>query len=232
MNFFDYIRDWFIYATQVFVDLALESYSSWYIPDVMGDLFNYLSDFTSEVAGYLYDASDWYDEVVDKLSDILSWSTIWDYILDYVPNLIEIRDWFYDKANHILDLIDAWWGTVTSTVQDWIDVAVEAFQSQLDDLNSWVTTIQEFIDEIELDFPDVSAILSWFSNWWENILSELELWWNDKLLDIQDLIDSAFIARDDLWSGWQDWKAQVAEFFIDPWEWLYNRFDDFFERFW
>jgi len=210
MNFFDRIRSWFNYATQLFVNLALESYSSWYIPDVMGDLFNGLSTFTARVSGYFYDASNWYDWVIDEVSEILSWSTIWSYIQYYIPNWNKIGQWFSGWGSYVLSIINAWWS------QRWLEI------------QGYVDSIMDTLPSL----PDLSAILDWFASWTANVLTTVNTWWQGKLLDIESLINSAFLARDSLWSGWQELRSQVSEFFSDPEDWLYKAVDRIVERFW
>ena len=56
----------------------------------------------------------------------------------------------------------------------------------------------------------------------------LTTWWNSRLEDIQGLINSAFTIREGLWTGWQDWRDKVVEFFTDPLEWLLAKFTDWF----
>jgi len=46
--------------------------------------------------------------------------------------------------------------------------------------------------------------------------------------DVLDLIDSAFTLRESLWSGWQEIRDLVFEFFNDPWAWLEERFTNWF----
>ena len=51
-------------------------------------------------------------------------------------------------------------------------------------------------------------------------------------MDIQKLIRSAFKEYEDLWRGWAAIRDQVFDFFKDPEQWVYDRLDKFFERFW
>lgn len=63
-------------------------------------------------------------------------------------------------------------------------------------------------------------------------MANLDSWWDDRLLDISALIDSAFLSREPFWAGWQDWKDAVIEFIQDPWQWFYDRLEELFDRFW
>jgi len=60
------------------------------------------------------------------------------------------------------------------------------------------------------------------------VLSFVNTWWSGAVLQVQGLINTAFLERDSWWAGWQDWRDQVAEFFTNPLEFLLNRFTDWF----
>jgi len=228
MNFFGYIRSVLISITQWAVYWALRA-STWNWPlDELFYFFKELSDFTAELSGYFYDASNWYDWVAANIGEGLSWSTIWDLIISYVPNLVEIRDWFYYWWEHVRGEIDTWWATTMVEVQGWISSAQNLLQTQLNSLSSWVSNIQAFIDELELDFPDVSAILAWFTDWQGHIHTYIHTWWSSALLEVQSLINSAFIERESWWAGWSEFRDQVAAFFTDPLEFIWSRFTDWF----
>lgn len=228
MNFFDWIRAWFNYATQVFVYLALESYSSWYIPDAMGDFFNYLSDWTASVSGYLYDASSWYDDVAARLHDVLSWSTIWDYILSYVPNLMQIRDWFYSVTSNVLSVVATWWSSTQWTVRGWISVATNNWELLLGQVNAGLANLQADWESFRGRIPVIDQVVNWWSNWPGEIRSAIDTWWASTMGDVRELIDNAFQVRNSLWSGWQEIRTDVLTFFQDPVEYIWERFTDWF----
>lgn len=232
MNFFDSIRSWFIWATNVLVAGAMDAYSSFLPLDWLGDALNALSDFTSNVAGYLFDASNWYEDTKSLLLDILSWSTIQNYIRNWLTGIEAAVSWFLDWYDQVGSRIDYWWLGVWSTVQDWIDAATLG----LDELkaawsNFWSVLLPSIYSQIEL-------LSSNWSNFWSVTFptlvdfTQIEAWFTGKITDIQGLIDGALADFDDLFTWWADFKDDVVQFFTDPWAWLYNKLDDFIERFW
>ena len=80
--------------------------------------------------------------------------------------------------------------------------------------------------------PDITEIQAWFTDWTGNVTSVINTWWTSTMWEVQELINSAFIVRESLWSGWQDLRDKVTEFFTDPEDWLYKSVDRIIERFW
>jgi len=232
MNFFDSIRSWFIWATNKLVGAAMDAYNSWLPLDWLGDALNALSTFTSRVAGYLFVASNWYEDTRVRLLELLSWSTIQGYIRNWLTGIEAAVSWFLNWWLRVGQRIDYWWLGVWSTVQDWIDAATQG----LDELkaawgNFWSTTLPDILGQLEL------LRANWRQFWTVTFptlvdFTRLEIWWNGKVEDIQRLIRGAMADFDDLFTWWADFKEDVVLFFTDPWAWLYNKFDDFFERFW
>ena len=136
--------------------------------------------------------------------------------------------WFLNRVAQITTIISDWWATAQETVKGWIDAAKLVLQTQLDTLGTWLTTLQEAWDNFVAMIPSLSEVINWFSDWWANVLPNLTTWWAERLADVQGLIDSAFTARDGLWSGWQELKSTAVDFFGDPVEFIWQRFADWF----
>jgi len=228
VNFFDYIRDWFIWATQVLVVAAINAYSWPLVGSWFGDTFNNLSTFTARVGGYLWDASNWYNDVSAKISNSLSWATIWSYILSYFPRLLELRDWFDWWVKYVEDLIWFWWRYVQEDVKGWISAALQPFNAVVSAWNSfWGSLWPQLVSSFN------SLKSSWDNFWTVTLpslvsLSWLATWWDSKLLDVQALIDSSvkewFPFYDDLVNLW----GGIAEFFTNPVEYIWKRFTNWF----
>ena len=254
MTFMASIIDWLNTISSYFYDLYVEVLS-W--PDPFWRVyapFYFLSTTFSSLAWQFYYFSDWVNDVDYRVSQILDWGTIWSYILSYVPNLVDIRDWFYGWQTAVGGEISGWWYTTQNMVIGWIsDVQTwttaqlnnlqAAFLTLISDVETWATTqinnaksaILAIIGDLETwTITEVNTIRDLLARLidWPAFTSWITSWWNDRLLDIQGLIDSAFLARDSLWAGWQDWRDQVAEFFTDPEDWLYKSVDRIVERFW
>ncbi len=153
---------------------------------------------------------DWMREVQDILYDVITLSFIqslfkplWDYLL-------EIGYWFENIWTHVYNIIEVWWDSTEATVKLWINEAVESAVALPSDLLAFLTAFR----------------ITW-SNFTTITLPNLADW-----TGINNLLKTWFADYTPFWEGWQDWKGQVIEFFTDPLEWLYNRLDDFFERFW
>jgi len=228
--------DWIIerlnWLSEYFYDIYLEV-NSWMAPfNYAAYLFYFASAMFSQLAWGFYDFSEWVYDTANKVKSILNWDTIWSYILSYIPNLEAIRDWFYDRWSWFTTQTANWWSETSTTVIGWIDAAKDWAWLWIDYLQTQANALSVRVNEAIALIPDVTELQAWYSNWWGNILGMLNSWWNERLLDVQSLIDSAFLIRDDFWRGWQDWRDKVAEFFTDPEEWLYRAVDRIIERYW
>uniref|UniRef100_A0A6M3XW83 Uncharacterized protein n=2 Tax=viral metagenome TaxID=1070528 RepID=A0A6M3XW83_9ZZZZ len=204
-----------------------------------GGLFNYLAtpfyygaEAFSTLAWRFSDFFSWLLTKVNEWDQILSWDTVWSYILSYVPNLEEIRDWFSDWPGQVLTAIDTWWTSTMGDVAGWIEIAAQLLRDQVNGVNTWLVTLQSDWDAFKGRIPTIDGVISWWADWAGNVTTLFSSMWSNVILEVQALINSAFIEREPFWAGWQDWRDQVAEFFTDPEDWLYNRLDSFFERFW
>lgn len=232
VDFIGWIIERFNWLSEYFYDIYLEVLS-WVWPFYNAAyLFLFLSEVSSQLAWDFYDFSLWIVEVHDRVAQVLSWSTIWSYILSYVPNLEEIRDWFYHWWSNVYGVVTDWWSSTSTTVLGWIDETKQWAQLWIDYLQGQVNALGVRIDDVLALIPDVSDIQAWFANWTGNVSSVITTWWTGALSQVQSLIDSAFIEREPFWAGWQDWRDRVTEFFTDPEKWVYDRLDSFFERYW
>jgi hypothetical protein len=191
-------------------------------------LFYQLSVLFATLAWQFYDFSNWVSDVQSKVLAILNWSTIWSYILSYVPNLTQVRDWFYSWWSNVTSVITSWWSATQYTVQVWISTAVQPFNSMLTAWNNfWNSTWPAWVSSF-------NSLKSAWDNFWRYTLPNLasfdalEDWWNGRVGDLQGLINSAFTVRASLWQGWQDMRDNVVEFFTDPVEYIWERFTDWF----
>ena len=196
------------------------------------DFFYEVSRVFQQMAIDFYTFSLWVDGIATRIVTILSWDNIKSLFKEWLPGLEEIRDWFYAWQLHVWQELTNWWRAQSTTVLGWIEEAKEELLTWTDWLHGQIIELREDLDNLLAQIPDVSEMATWFSNWWGNILPNLTWWWDEKLLDIQALFSSWTLELEPFWAGWQDIRDKVFEFFADPWEWLYNKFDDFIERFW
>jgi len=193
-----------------FYDLYLEFYEFPYPVRYAANWFYWLCKQFNSMAWDFYDFSIWVREISNKITQYLSWSTIWSYITSRIPNLEDIRDWFYNWRDHVWGEIKDFWSDAQTTVKGWIDIASQDLK--------WLT-------------GQISSSLDSLRSEWNNFikvtLPNLADW-----TGVNSLISSGLTELTPMIEGWQDFRDRVAEFFSDPEEWLYRAFDRIIERFW
>ena len=184
---------------------------SWIFPFwLIAPPFYSLSIIFNRLAWSFHDFSLWITEVTDKLPFGFDFSLIWTWIIEKVPNLSEINTWFDNWRGYVSNLLSEWWLTTKTTVQGWIDIVKDWAWLWIDYLSSRLDSLQASWDNF------VTVILPTLPNW----------------LSIDSLIKSWFTEYAPFWQGWQEVRNDVINFFSDPLQWLYDRLDKFFERFW
>lgn len=232
MQFIDWIIQELNDISDFFYKIYLEVLSWVYPFWLVADFFYQLSKLFNWLAWDFYDFGIWVNDVAAKIGKILSWETIEQYITDWLRWLPSPLNWFVNLWSEVWDEIRDWWSGTEYTVQGWIDVARQYLQNQLDSLTSWVTSLQASWDDFKGRIPSLDAIISWFPNWWGATLANIITWGALTATQIDSFIDSKikewlpFIAS--LQALWKD----IELFFTDPLQWLYDRMDEWFERFW
>ncbi len=153
-----------------------------------------------------FDFSRAFRQLENQIRDLLSWETIlagFDWIRERINS---VWSWFSSWWDHVLSVITYWWTGTADQVWSWISTAA-------DGLAGILTAWEEF---------RTSVLPTLFD------LGTLEDWYRAKLLDIGDLIRSAFTEREMLWKDWDEMRHNVTDFFDDPLEWLWTRFTDWF----
>jgi len=228
MSFMNYIVQRLNDASDFFYDLYIEvigwAYPFWLAAGPFYDICRVFN----KLAWDFYDFGQWVTATADKLEDVLSWSYIKSLIRGWLPDLEDVISWWHSWTTWVRQRIDDWWYYTKNTVQGWIDIGDQWLRDLIDDANAWLARLQSTMNELIGILPGISELVAWFSNWWGNILSHLTTWWNDRILDVSNLINSAFTAREPFWSGWQDVKDNVIEFFSSPLDWLEDKFTNWF----
>lgn len=184
------------------------------------------------LASYFSSFNDWVDWAANEIGNILSYSNIYSYFKTYFDYASDAWYWVRDAVYYVSNIIDNWWDATWYDVRSWVYARIDDVEVLIANTESWLANLQadftNFIDSL----PNLNEILAWFTNWWSNILASIIAWGALTVTQISSLIDSAFIARDSFWAGWQEVKSDVVEFFTDPLQWLYDRAENFFDRFW
>jgi len=219
-NIFALLSEWLLYVS-IWV-------TNWPWIDRLSVTFENMASWFASVSWWFVQLRDPLLSMYDATMEILSWSTIQSRIRLWLTDIELIMAWFLDRWNQVAAIVDSWWDIVKWDVKNWINIAVQG----LDNLkaawsNFWYTTWPDFLTQFD-------TLAAAWSNFWTFRLPELVdfswiiTWWNARLQDIGDMINTAFTVRDSLWAGWQELRTQVTEFFADPVEFIWAKFTDWF----
>lgn len=152
----------------------------------------------------------WIDNLASQLATIPTFPAIYAYFKTYFDYAVNAWNWIVNAWSNITAIVNNWWLSVQQTVLAWIEQAKQFLMTFIDQLNVWVANLQATWD-----------------NFWVNIFPTLL----DKLT-LNSILATWFKDFEPFWQGWQDWRDKVIEFFTDPLQWIYDRLEEWFERFW
>ena len=228
MRFLDRIIDYILDIASFFLDLSHEvrdwgSWARW-----GADFILDVADAFAHLAYRFEEFNDWVEYVADMVEDILNLSEIRLALKTWLDYATWAWNWIKDAWTNVRAILDDWWATVIPIIQGLI---VKATEGLADLIAAW--------DEFwKITFPGWVGKLENLKAAWDNFwtvtfptlvsFTWLTTWWNDRLLYVQGLIDSAFGLREPFWAGWQDIRDKVFEFFTDPVEFVWTRFTNWF----
>ena len=190
--------------------------------------FYAISSVTLDIAYDFLDFGWWVGDITNKIRAVIGWDRIWINIRNSIYwiflDIRKLPDWF----TAVTQTVNEWWAAAMEEVLDLIDSSKAWAQIWIDYLQDQIGALTAQINDLVSLIPDMTDILLWFSGWAGNVVSVIDNWWTGALSEVQSLINSAFIVRENYWRGWQDWRDQVTEFFINPWDWLLSHFVDWF----
>lgn len=223
-NVFALLSNWLLFVA--------DWVQGWPWIDRLSITFQSMSDWFADISWWFVSLRDPLLSMYDATMEILNWASIQAQIRSWLTDIELIITWFVSWWNNVIGVIDSWWDVVRWDVRNWISIAVQGLAGLLVAWdNFWAITWPDLIGKF-------NTLAAAWDNFWTHTLPTLVdfawiiAWWNARLLDIADLINSAFILRDSLWEGWQELRDQVTEFFTDPEDWLYKAVDRIVDRFW
>jgi len=171
---------------------------------------------------------DWIADVTTKVGRILSIGEIHLYFMYWFDRAEWAWEWITSAWFYVTDIMSEWWSETQLTVWIWIEEAVSGVRTLVDQANTWLASLQAAWDDFRGRIPTLDEVVYWWHNWTGHVNAVLTTWWTGKILEVQDLIDTAFRERESWWAGWQEFGETVGEFFSDPLEYLLTRFTDWF----
>jgi phage-related protein len=172
-----------------------------------------------DVGAPIETAADW---IIGWINDIADWvQQFWAWAEEFRQEVIDfftqIPEWInqvwqfiQNVWDSIAGIIDNWWSGMVDTVQGWVDVAKDFVLGLIDDLKGIVTRV------------DV-ALSNFFTVTLPTLASKF---------DVTEIIKGFLDPFRDVFNFIEMVKGELIKFFNDPWAWLYDKFDEFFERFW
>lgn len=179
-----------------------------------------------------YEFYQWLDWAEGRLDDILTWLNLRNLIRGWLVGIEDAIDWFFNWTTWVGQYIADWWPGILPYILTYIDNAVEGLGDLVEiwdtfwtiTFPNWTTELLRVGSELSDFFTTILPTLVNFS--W------LNTWWQSTLLDIDALIRSWTTSLQPFWEGWQEIRDSVFEFFADPLKWLYDRVEDFLDRYW
>jgi len=170
----------------------------------------------------------WADDVWARVQKVLDEEGVLSLILWVFPWLTDVGNWFATRWEWFLAEANEWWAAISLEVKGWIEIARQTLQALINDLTTWLATLQAAWDDFWTEtWPEWTAKLdilkAGWDAFWVTTFPTLANW-----TGVQSLIDSAlrtwFPFYDDLIAIWNE----VVEFFTNPLEFLLTRLTDWF----
>jgi len=168
-----------------------------------------------DIGGPIEGAIDW---VLGPINELAAWANqVWAWweefrqeVLDFV-NLVgsrfgELWNYVWALADTALQQVLTWWEAASETVRGWIEAAVELVWDQVRDL-----------------WGRIEGLWIMVTTFFSDILPGLA-----RLADVDDLIRSALAPLAQVLDWFNAFGRDVADFLTAPWDWLWERFGDWF----
>jgi len=198
------------YLYQVFADLALWCWAHDPPFGWLGSQFAIIYDHLTDLHYGLYLFAEDYESLWEGIIGIITESDVFSLLQSWLTFAEDAWYWVANAFNNVVSIIWEWWPIALDYVMTYINNAVEGLTELREAWDTfWTVTLPSLVS------------LDW-----------LGIWWEGKIEDVQSLITTAIENLNILMVGWQEIRDQVFEFFNDPYGWIYNRLDEFFERFW
>ena len=198
------------YLYQVFADMALWCWAHDPPFGSIGSWFAQIYDHLTDLHYGLYLFAEDYESLWEGIIGIITESDVFSLLQSWLTFAEDAWYWVANAFNNVVSIIWEWWPIALGYVMTYVDNAVEGLVELREAWDTfWTVTLPSLIS------------FDW-----------LGIWWEGRIEDVQSLITTAVEDIENLMLGWQEVRDSVLEFFGDPYGWIYDRLDEFFERFW
>jgi len=232
MWFLEKIIEWLDSIAGYFYS-AYETVADWIFPfNLLATILYYIYYAFATLARYFVAFNDWADEIARKLAEQLNIETILSYLRTFIDYATLAWEWVQNAASYISSRLNEFWISIRPLILAWIENIRQALQAQINELATFYEQIRQNIAEILKQLPPLSELWAWFKDWWAHVLHPLTSWWHEKLKEIQSLVFSWLKEMFPFYNELVELWNEIKKFFADPLQWLYDKMDEFFERFW
>jgi len=197
---------------------------------------------------------EWLDSLWLAIQTKVDETTFNSFVMNVAIDRFLIQYFWGNRVAIFLEIIGDWWDSIDITIPDiWADITAwtttqlnnlsNTFNTLIIDVKSWTTSqvnsARDFLITLlgnlehwtRTQVNTLQATLTTLIDW-TNLTVWIANWWDDKLLDIEAMLNTRLLLwfpfYDELASLW----SSIREFFVDPEQYVYDKLDNWFERFW
>ena len=173
-------------------------------------LFYSISSVFASLGWAFGDFGNWVSNITNQLLTFINWNTLWSWFSQFYTMITTAWTWVLGAWTNVTSIVSSWWAATSATVLGWINTAVQGLaELRVAWGNFWTQTLPNLVS------------FQWLATWWAGQLPGVQSL-------ILSTLKTAFPFYDEMVQLWGEIKA----FFADPEQWVYNKLDSFFERFW
>ena len=189
--------------------MAVWAYQSetWLWPlNALAPFFRALSSIADGLFSGFFDFVYWADRINRDIQEKAGQSWVYAVLSAFLAPLNMSLNWLTNQVNNIGSTINNWWSGVSTTVLGWFEAA-KTYALGL------VNTLQGLHNTLE----------SKWNTFWTVTFPTLA----DRLT-VDAMIKAAFKPWTDLFNWWGEFYKEVKVFFLNPLDWLWDKFTDWF----
>lgn len=188
------------------------------------------------VSSAINSLTDWVSSAIDS---VYSWaSSMWGSLVGWVSSAIDsVYNWLSSAWSSLVDWVNSVLSNIKQVYNTFVNYITNVYETVVNNItNVYETTVNSITNIIGVT---IDKVADWFESiggatraWaeglfvkvkevWNTITGDLNAWWKTQLALLRETFGWILPLRDN-----------IEGFFGDPAQWIYDRLDDFFERFW
>lgn len=187
------------------------------------NLIDWILAWVNYVIALAQGAWDWLASVVDWVKEL------WNILIAYINKQVQplwnrITTWWYD--------LSTWWSATWYSVTNWVNARFDSLKDWVGATRDWLVdrinaAASQLRDSIAAAVSSLNRLIGQWNSFVTFTLPGLA-----SLVDITKAFDNFMLKWRDLFNWWGEFWRDVTDFFTNPFQWIYDRLDEFFERYW